>query len=277
MLRWHAHPDVWLLIAALGVGYVWAIRRVGPNVVHPIERVVTRRQVAFFTIGLATLWVAADWPIHDVAEKSMYSVHMTLHMLFSLVAAPLLFIGTPDWLIRFVLRPAGFMRVARFMTRPFMGLVLFNTMLVVTHIPSVVAASVSSELTHFALHVGVFTTALCMWSPVVNPAIEFPKLTYPGRMLYLFLQSLVPTVPASFLTFGSTVLYKHYATVHHLFGISAITDQRIAGLLMKIGGGALLWAVIGWYFFKWATIEEREHIDVLEWSKVEKELTKVEP
>ena len=35
---WHAHPDVWLLIAAVEGGYLWAIRRGGGP--------VTRRQVS---------------------------------------------------------------------------------------------------------------------------------------------------------------------------------------------------------------------------------------
>jgi putative membrane protein len=276
MPRWHAHPDVWLLIATLGIGYAWAVRRIGPKIVHPVERAVTRKQVTLFAVGLATMWLAADWPIHDLAERSLYSVHMFQHVLLSLIAAPLLLVGTPDWLLRRLLQPPGFVRIARFVTRPFMGLVLFNTMIVVTHIPNVVDASVHSELTHFGLHAGLFVTALCMWSPVLNPLIELPKLSYPGRMVYLFLQSLVPTVPASFLTFGSTVLYKHYASVPRVAGISALTDQRIAGLFMKIGGGAIIWSVIAWYFFKWYATEERENVDVLEWSKLDTELNKVE-
>jgi putative membrane protein len=275
MPRWHAHPDVWLLIGALAIGYTWAVRRIGPKVVHPIERVVTRRQILLFGAGLLTMWVAADWPIHDVAEGSLYSVHMLQHLMLSLVAAPLLLIGTPDWLLRRLLQPPLVGRVARFVTRPFMGLVLFNVVIVISHVPAVVDASTHSELTHFGLHSALFLTALCMWSPVVNPLIELPKLSYPGRMVYLFLQSLVPTVPASFLTFGTTVLYHHYETVPRLWGISALTDQRVAGLLMKIGGGAILWTVIAWYFFKWYAVEEREKVDVLEWSKLDGDLNKV--
>src|SRR5439155_4294920 len=122
----------------------------------------------------------------------------------------------------------------------------------------------------------LFLTALRMWSPVLNPMIELPTLSYPGRMLYLFLQSLVPTVPASFLTFGDTVLYHHYAVVPRVWGISALTDQRIAGLTMKLAGGALLWTFIAWYFFKWFALEEREKVDVLEWSKIERDLNQVD-
>ena len=267
MPRWHAHPDVWLLIATLAAAYIWAVRRVGPTKVHAVERAVTRRQVTFFFTGLFFMWVAADWPVHDIAERRLYSVHMTQHMLLSLIVPPLLMIGTPDWLWRFALGRRG-IQVMRQLTRPLIALALFNTVIVVTHIPNVVTAASHSELLHFGLHTLLFTTAVLMWSPVLNPLIELPKLSYPARMLYLFLQSLIPTVPASFLTFGRTVLYHVYETYPRM-GISALTDQLIAGLLMKLVGGAILWTVIAWYFFKWQNVEEREGIDVLEWSKLD--------
>ena len=267
MPRWHAHPDVWLLIVALGAGYALLIRHVGPAKVHAVERPVSRRQIWTFVAGLATLWVAADWPVHDLAETRLYSVHMVQHLLLTLVAPPLLMVGTPDWMWRSILGRRG-IRVARQLTRPLVALAIFNVVLVVTHIPQLVTLSVHSEFFHFGLHTLVFTSALIMWSPVLNPLIELPTLSYPKRMFYLFLQSLVPTVPASFLTFGHSVLYHVYEDMPRM-GVSALTDQLVAGLVMKLIGGFLLWGVIGWYFFKWHSLEERENVDVLEWSKLD--------
>ena len=273
-LGWHPHPDVWLLVAALAGGYAWAIRRLGPRLVHPIERAVTRRQVAAFVAGVLTIWIASDWPVHEVAERSLYSVHMVQHLLLGLVAPPLLIVGTPPWLLRWVLRPV--LGVARLVTRPFAGFVLFNVTIALIHVPAVVDAMIRSELAHFGMHAMLLVTALCMWSPVVNRLIELPRLSYPGRMFYLFLQSLVPTVPASFLTFGDTVLYKAYDVMPRLWGVSAITDQRVAGLLMKLGGGFILWGVIAWYFFRWFALEEREGADVVEFGKLERDLNRME-
>jgi putative membrane protein len=272
---WHPHPDVWLLLVVMGGGYAWAVKRIGPTKVHPIERPVSRRQVAFFAAGLLTIWVAADYPIHDISEGYLYSVHMVQHLLLSLVAPPLLLIGTPDWLLRWLLGRRG-IAVLRVLTRPLIALVLFNTVVAVSHIPAVVELAATSEPFHFGAHAVLVGTAFCMWSPVVSPLIELPKLAYPTRMFYLFLQSLVPTVPASFLTFGQTVLYRVYADGPGLWGISALTDQRTAGLLMKIAGGFILWSVIAWYFFKWYSLEEREKVDVLEWSTLSSDLNKAE-
>ena len=275
MPGWHPHPDVWLLLVVLAVGYSVAVRRIGPKKVHPIERVVTSRQVSAFAAGLFTIWLASDWPIHDVAEGYLYSVHMVQHLLLSLVAPPLLLVGVPDWMLRWVLGRRG-LQVAQFLTRPLIALVVFNTVIVITHIPGVVRMAATSEPFHFGAHVLLVGAAFCMWSPVLNPLIELPKLNYPARMFYLFLQSLVPTVPASFLTFGHTVLYRVYDREPRMWGISAITDQRTAGLIMKLVGGAILWSVIAWYFFKWYRTEQREGVDVLEFSKIDGDLNKME-
>ena len=89
-----------------------------------------------------------------------------------------------------------------------------------------------------------------------------PRLSAPIGMLYLFIHSLLPTIPASGLTFGRTPLYSSYAEAPRLWGIDAITDQTIAGLIMKLGGGAIIWSVIVVMWFRWYAEEQR--LDKLE-------------
>jgi putative membrane protein len=275
-LVWHPHPDAWLLVAALLGGYWWAARRLGPRLAPAGTPVVTAGQAWAWVLGVLAIWVAADWPVHDVSEGSLYSVHMVQHMLLSLVAPPLLLAGTPAWLLRAMLGRGARLRVARFLTRPVIALVGFNAVLVLTHWPFLVNASIGSEPLHFGLHVLVFGSALAMWSPVLNPLIELPHLSHPGQMLYLFLQSIVPTVPASFLTFASAPIYTAYAELPKLWGIGVVDDQRMAGLIMKIGGGLILWTVIAIRFFQWAGREERSGVDELQWQGLERSLNRTE-
>lgn len=271
---WHPHPTTWLLVAAMAGGYLWAVARVGPRHVAPGERSASRGQVTAFLLGVGAVWVAADWPIHGLAEESMYSVHMFQHMLLSLVAPPLLLLGTPPWLLRLILGRGPLLLLARIMTRPFIALVAFNAVLIGTHWPVMVELSTRSEPIHFGLHALLFLSALAMWSPVLNPLIELPHLSYPGSMLYLFLQSVVPTVPASFLTFADEPIYRVYAAMPKIWGIDPLTDQRIAGLLMKIGGGLILWTAIAVLFFQWFAREERDGMDEVQWHAIDRTLNR---
>ena len=251
---WHLHLDVWLALGSAAAAYLIAVTRHARAEGRPVDA----HQLRLFLGGVALLWVASDWPVHDLSERYLYSIHMVQHMVFTLLAAPLLVAGVPAWLYRSWLRPAPVATVFRFFTRPLMGIIVFNGVLLFVHWPSVVEASVSSELTHFALHVLIVGSALLMWWPIVSPLPELPPIAPPGQMLYLFFQSIAPTIPASFLTFGHTVLYPAYATFPRIWGVSALDDQMVAGLLMKLVGGLILWSVIAVVFFRWA---KRERAD----------------
>lgn len=258
--EWAPHPDVWLLVGALAASYAIAVLRVGPRFAAPGRAPVTRSQLVCFALGVAAVWVAADWPVHDVAEQSMYSVHMVQHLLLSMIAVPLLLLGTPAWLARWLLRPPSLaFRALRRLSRFLPALIVFNVVLVLTHWPALVNESLRSGVAHFAVHALVFVTSVVVWMPVLSPLPEIPRLVPPTRAAYLFLQSIVPTVPASFLTFGAAPLYKFYVGVPHLWGLSSLEDQQVAGLIMKIGAGMLLWMLIAVVFFRWAAEEDRRN------------------
>ena len=268
---WHLHLDVWLVLGSVVAAYLLAVRRhdrdrpVGEDATEP-------RKVRLFLLGMGVLWLGADWPIHDLAERYLFSMHMVQHTLFTLVAAPILIAGTPAWMLRRLLRPRAVRRVWTFLTRPVPALVFFNGVLFFTHWPAVVEAGVTDELTHFALHALLVGSAVVMWWPVVSSLPEMPALPAPGQMLYLFLQSLAPTIPASFLTFGTQALYPVYVSFPRIWGMGALTDQLVAGLIMKIVGGLILWGVIAAVFFRWGNREQRDGWDALRYTDVEREI-----
>ncbi|MGH9041558.1 MAG: cytochrome c oxidase assembly protein [Acidimicrobiia bacterium] len=269
---WHPHPDVWLLVAVLGGGYVYALRRVGPRHVPEGTHPASRTQMVAFAAGLLTMWLGADWPLHDIGESYLYSVHMTQHLLFTLLAPPLLLLGTPGWLARELLRAPRAFAVFSRLARPLPALILFNALIVITHWPAFVDLTLEAELAHFGAHAAIFVAAVFMWCPVVAPLPELRLLSPPAQMLYLFLQSVVPTVPASFLVFAERPIYRFYETVPRLWGLSAGEDQRIGGLLMKLGGGMLLWGIITVIFFRWHSEEESADRSARRWRALEREL-----
>jgi putative membrane protein len=268
----HLHLDVLFVVLVLEGVYLWAVFRLGPRVLPSGEEAVSRRQLVWFTGGAAMLLIASEWPIHDLSEQYLFSVHMVQHTLIALVAPPMLLLGLPAWLLRRIISPRPIHAVLSRLTRPLIALVLFNGVIVVTHWPLVVNGMLEHHAMHLVGHIVLFGTATLMWWPVISPLPEMPTLSYPGRMVYLFLQSIVPTVPASFLTFGSTPLYSFYEHAPRIWGWSALTDQTIAGLVMKLVGGLILWSVIGVLFFMWYQLEQRDGWDELQWRDVEREI-----
>jgi putative membrane protein len=231
--------------------------------------------------------------VHDLGEQYLYGVHMGQHLLLSLIVPPMALLATPTWLARMLVGDGRGYRVLRRLARPVAATIIFNGVVVFTHWPAVVNASVANGVLHYGVHVVVVATALLMWLPVAGPLPEL-RLSLPSQMGYLFLQSIIPTVPAGWLTFADGIVYRAYDVVPRVFGLSVAHDQQMAGMLMKIGGGFFLWTVITVLFFRFATSKELDdrssgvpldrrapvrtpNGDILTWEQVERELQRAGP
>lgn len=259
--RFQAHLDVWLLVAFLTGAYVYAVRVVGPHAVAVGQPVVTRRQMVAFGSAILMLWVASDWPIHDIGEQYLYSAHMLQHMMLSYFLPPLVLLATPEWLLRAIVGDGKVYAGLRWLCKPVVAGVLFNLSVMITHIPGVVNASVDSSgpVLHYSLHVMVVSLSLLMWMPVCGPFKEL-QLGTGSKMIYLFLQSVVPTVPAGWLTFAEGTVYQAYDQPVRVWGMSIATDQQLAGAIMKTGGSIFLWSiVVSLWFRRFAVSYNDEH------------------
>lgn len=272
---WQPHPDVLLLVGSLVAGYAIALTRLGPRFAPSGAPAASRFQVTCFGLGTLAMLLAAHWPIHDVAEGYLYSAHMVQHLTFTMVSAPLLLLGTPAWLARWLLRPAPVFRTARWLARFVPAIIVFNVVIVLTHWPAVVDLTLRSAVVHFLAHTVLVLSAFVVWMPILSPLPEIPRLTPPLRMAFLLLQSVVPTIPASFLTLGSHPLYRRYESLPKLWGITALDDQVIAGLIMKIGAGLMLWMLIAVIFFRWAAAEESRNRPGPALRELDRELTEL--
>ncbi len=246
--RFQTHPEVWLLVVAVLVAYIYAVRVIGPVAVKS-EPVTTRKQRIVFVIAILMLWLASDWPVHDIAEEYLYSAHMFQHMVLSYFMPPLVLLAIPKWMFEAVLGSGRVRKIFNWLAKPVIAGVLFNAIVMITHIPQVVNRSVSNAPLHYLMHVLLIVTALLVWIPICGPDRKL-HLQSGGKMIYLFLMSVVPTVPAAWLTFAEGSVYKHYDIAVRVWGMSVTTDQQVAGAIMKTGGSIFLWSIIVFIFFK---------------------------
>ena len=269
LLDWSVHLDAILLTIALAWAYYYAVTELRPRVSDAGR--VKRSQVVLFSLGVAALYLAGGTPLHDLGEERLLSAHMAQHLIFTLAAPPLLIAGIPSWLWEWLLLGRAVRPVAQFLTRPLVAFSVFNGVLLLTHLPPVVDLALRVGAFHFSVHVVLVVTAGMMWWPVLSPLPQLPRLSYPLQMGYLFLQSLLPSVMASFITFADRAVYPFYANAPRTFGISPLTDQQMAGGLMKVVGSLVLWSFMGVIFFKWYAREEGESRSP-HWNEIEAEL-----
>lgn len=268
-LDWSVHIDAILLSAALGYGYWYAVTRLRP-LVSDAGR-VKRSQAVLFSLGVLFLYAGGGTPLHDLGEQYWLSAHMLQHLLFTMAAPPLLIAGTPTWLWEWLLLRPIVRPVMSLLTKPLVAFSVFNATLLLTHLPPTVELALHVGAFHFLVHVGLVLTAMLMWWPVLSPMKEMPRVSEPYQMAYLFVQSLLPAVMASFITFADHPVYHFYANAPRLWHISPVDDQQIAGGMMKLVGSIIIWSFMAVIFFRWYAREEAESKEP-RWDAVEAEL-----
>jgi putative membrane protein len=248
--RFQPNPEVYVLVAFLVGAYVYMVRTIGPRAVAAGEPPIRRRQVVAFVAAMVVLFVASTWPIHQIGEDYLYSVHMIQHMLLSYVLPPLVLLATPEWLLRTLLGQGRGYRAVRFLARPVVAGVLYNGVMFTMHIPGVVNTATVVGPLHFSLHLLVVLAATLMWMPVVGPLPEL-RMTPGGKMVYLFLISVFVAIPSGWLSFAEGAVYSHYGRQPvRVWNMSPQDDQQLAAIIMQVGGGYYLWSIIIFTFFR---------------------------
>jgi putative membrane protein len=254
--RWVPHPEVWLLVGSIVGLYIYAARVIGPKVVPAGTPAVTRNQWRSFTFGIVLLWLATDWPVHDIGEQYLYFVHMSQHTVLTLVMPPLLLMATPEWLARLVVGQGRVDRWVHKLARPVPAALAFNALALLSHWQNVVNLASENGTFHYGMHTAIVLTAFLLWVPVCGPFPEL-RISVPAQMIYLFITSIVPTVPGAWLIFAEGAVYRVYDIPDRLFNISVTTDQQVAGAIMKLAAGTYLWVVITVKFFLWSAKNQR--------------------
>lgn len=245
-----SYPGIWLAMAVLLAGYLWAWRGAPASVATTGRGGARRKRWAFFG-GWLVLWAATDWPLGTLGSGYLASAHMVQYVIYTMAAAPLLMVGTPEWMLRRALSKLRAYRLVRALSHPLAAGGIFNVVLLVTHAPPTVDAFRANQFGSFLLDATWLASALLLWLPVCGPLEEL-KPALPVRGVYLFLAAgVVPMIPGGFLTFASTPLYAVYELAPRVGGMDALTDQQLAGALMKVGNIPLLWPVLAALFIRW--------------------------
>jgi cytochrome c oxidase assembly factor CtaG len=198
---------------------------------------IKRRQPYYFAAGLAILSIALLSPIDRLANL-LFTMHMTQHLLMMMVAPPLLLLGLPVPVVRWLILEFRLRKALAWLTSPIVAYVLFNGNLLLWHVPVLYESAMRNEVVHELQHALFFYTAFLFWWRVFDPTHGwFPSWRWPpARWLYLLVTAPPSYVLGSILWASNAVLYPYFTQVPRVFGISALWDQRYGGLLMWIHG-----------------------------------------
>lgn len=244
-LLWSFEPWVLVLLGlstclyAVGLSRLWAHAGRGRGVhVGP--------SLAFAT-GTLVLVVALVTPL-DPLGSQLFSAHMVQHELLMIAAAPLLVVGRPlavgIWALPIGWRRAlgglfhrpGWRVPWRFVTGPLPAWVLHALALWVWHVPVLFEAALANEAVHAFQHIAFLVAALLFWWSVLGVTTRQAR----GIALLSLFTTMVHTgALGALLTLSPVAWYPCYAQSADAFGLDALEDQQLGGLVMWIPAGLI--------------------------------------
>ena len=245
-LSWTSFTVHWSTViglAVLGALYLWRARAEA--------RPLGRTKPALFFSGLALMFLSLNGWIHDLSDYYLFTAHMVQHLFLAMGVAPLLIMGTPGWMLRPLLRFRAVRAAASPLGSAIACFFIFNIVLIGWHLPPLYNAAMTFHEVHIFQHLLLLAASVVMWWPVLSPMAEYPRLSYPGQMLYLFLMTIPMSVVSVSIAYAGSILYPEYASAPRVFRISPMEDQMLGGLIMWIPGGLYFFAVISVIFYRW--------------------------
>ena len=216
---WSWHP-AWgevVLVAGLAGAYAIAVRSHGAS--------LARRAV--FAAGLLVALAVLVTPVATLALHYLLAAHLFQNVALAEWAPALAVLGLSPAIAASLARR----RVVRSLTHPLVALPLWLTSYGVWHVPALYDAALRNDLLLHLEHATYFLTGLALWWPVFHDAPH--DLATGRRAAYVFAAFLLASPLGLLLALLPTPIYSFYEEAPRLWGLSPLTDQQIAGVIMS--------------------------------------------
>jgi cytochrome c oxidase assembly factor CtaG len=258
--HWASEPGSTIAIVATAGVYAAGVRA---SWLHAgIGRGVRRWQAWCFALGLVVLAVALMTPLDPMAED-LFSAHMVQHVLLAIVVPPLLVLGAPLTATVWALPPSARRSVTRavkriewlsaswrMLTAPTIAWVIHGVALWSWHVPRLYSLALEHPAVHAVEHASFVGTAGLMWWSILCPR-QSRRTAYGFGVLILFATMLHSAALGALITLSHRVWFPIHASGAAVWGLTALEDQQLAGLIMWVPGGLLYLAAMGALFLAW--------------------------
>jgi putative membrane protein len=258
---WSWQPLILVGLGSVAAGYAYAFYYFWSH--GWLERLsqrdlIRRSHPWYFTAGLATLFIALLSPI-DVLADMLFLMHMVQHILLMMIAPPLILLGLPRPLVRWLILEAKLKSVLAWLTFPLTAYALLSINFLAWHVPALYEAALRNQFIHDLEHALFFYTALFFWWRVIDPTGGWFSMWQwpPAKWIYLIVAAPPCYVLGSILWASSSIWYPFYSQAPGLWGLSVLWDQRYGGMLMWIQGWMYLMASMI-VFFIWYEPQEEQ-------------------
>jgi cytochrome c oxidase assembly factor CtaG len=255
-VHWFEDPAVLAPILLMVGIYVWRFREVRRE---GDTRGATWLHALAFAGAVLALLGALVTPIDGLGERYLFSAHMVQHVLLGDIAPLLLLLS----LSRVMLRPVTrrLVRVERALgplANPVTAILLWLGIMYIWHIPALYDAAIESPLLHALEHFSFFAAGIVLWWPLIQPIPMRHALTGLQPLAYIAAAKGGLAALGLFLAWSSSAHYPFYEGAPRIWGLSAVEDQNVAGVIMMVEQSMTLVLVMVWVFVRMLARSEEE-------------------
>lgn len=232
-LTGYSEVIVLLLLAAFSYGYLSVYRRARSR-----SEAVGAGHWIFYAAGIATIFLAVCSPLDAIGDSWLLSAHMAQHLMLEDIApallilglrSPLLPLGLPRQILAAVAPGGRYGRLIGAITSPWLVLPMWALLTIGWSVPAVFDYATEHQLVHSLEHATLFYSGLAVWWLIIDPLPRARLRPGARRLAMLGFTRVASAVVCVPLTWLSKVEYPLYAAAPRGYGISAITDQHLAG------------------------------------------------
>lgn len=252
-----------------------------------ISEPLKRSEAIYFIAAMLTLYIIKGSPI-DLLGHIMFTMHM-VQMAFLLLLVPIFLIkGIPWWVWKVIVELPVISKVVKVLTQPVVAIIVFIGLFSVYHLPSVFDKIKLDPNTHGVFTLILFLSALLMYWPLLNEVEGQRKMKNILKLAYIAANAVLITPACALIIFANAPMYDTYtnpdmwmqamalcvpaATLSGLSlsgpemfsSMSALSDQQVGGVLMKIIQELIFGAILYRVFMDWWKNERNNEKDITE-------------
>jgi cytochrome c oxidase assembly factor CtaG len=209
-----------------------------------------------FCLGVAVAELAVISPIDSLSQQ-LFAAHMVQHIMLLDVSPILAILGFTKVILRPITRTVNTVeRRAGFFAGPVFAASAYIAVIWLWHIPAAYDYAVVHPPIHVLEHLSFMVVGSLYWWHVLSPIRARRRLTGLGPMAYMGSTKIALGVLGMGLAFAPVAIYSYYVHQPRVWGISPLTDQSLAGIIMAVEQTIVMGVALVWLFIK--ALEESE-------------------
>jgi cytochrome c oxidase assembly factor CtaG len=241
--RWSWNLEALLLVPVMSVGYVLVLQ----------HHSAPRWRIACFAAAMLLILAVTITPLETIAMNYLLVVHLLQNVVLAEWAPLLVVLALPPAFAATLARAP----VVRVLTHPAVALPLWLGNYMLWHLPWLYDTALEHPHTLLHLeHALYFATGVAMWWSIVQD--EPHRLGAGTRAGIVFAGFVLASPIGLVIALVPEPIYDFYVDApERLWGLSALEDQQLAGILMSFEQAVVFFAVLAFWFVRFFAEEER--------------------